>query len=70
MIIGAMRRAQQMGVAMDTRAFGCSKKRTYIETISMRKSDWIYLVAAFVLGTALVVANSFAPKSIVPMIFK
>ncbi len=30
LVIGAMRRAQQMGVAMDTRAFGASKKRTYI----------------------------------------
>ncbi len=70
MIIGAMRRAQQMGVAMDTRAFGCSKKRTYIETIHMKKTDWLYLFAALLLGALLIVGNDFFPKSIVNMIFQ
>ena len=69
MVIGAMRRAQQMGVAMDTRAFGCSKNRTYIEDIHMRRSDWLYLAAAFLLGAALITANALIPQSIVDMVF-
>lgn len=69
MVIGAMRRAQQMGVAMDTRAFGCSKNRTYIETICMRRSDWLYLLAAFLIGGALIAANALMPHSIVDMVF-
>ncbi|MEN6417543.1 MAG: energy-coupling factor transporter transmembrane component T [Clostridiaceae bacterium] len=69
MVIGAMRRAQQMGVAMDTRAFGCSKQRTYIENISMQKSDWLYLAAAGLIGAALIAANAAVPPSIVGMVF-
>ncbi len=69
MVIGAMRRAQQMGVAMDTRAFGCQKQRTYIENISMKKSDWVYLVAAALIGAALIAANLAVPQSIVVMVF-
>lgn len=69
MVIGAMRRAQQMGVAMDTRAFGCSKQRTYIENIDMKKSDWLYLAAAGLIGAALIAANAAVPQSIVGMIF-
>ena len=69
MVIGAMRRAQQMGVAMDTRAFGCYKKRTYIESISMKPSDWLFLAASVVIGTLLIIANSLMPQSIVNMIF-
>jgi energy-coupling factor transport system permease protein len=69
MVIGAMRRAQQMGVAMDTRAFGCSKQRTYIESIRMKKSDWMYLMASGLIGAALIAANAAVPQSIVGMIF-
>ncbi len=68
MIIGAMRRAQQMGVAMDTRAFGCSKDRTYIETIHMKRSDWLYLAAAILIGAVLIIGNSVIPQSVVTMI--
>lgn len=57
LVIGAMRRAQQMGVAMDTRAFGASKKRTYISTLKMRKSDWAFGIVAFVVGALLLVGN-------------
>ena len=69
MVIGAMRRAQQMGVAMDTRAFGCYKQRTYIEVIKMRPSDWAFMAASAALGTFLILLNSWMPQSIVNMIF-
>jgi len=69
MVIGAMRRAQKMGVAMDTRAFGCSKHRTYIDTIQMRPSDWMYLFLSFLIGGVLIAGNAIVPQSIVGMIF-
>jgi len=50
LVIGAMRRAQLIAVAMDSRAFGASKSRTFIQNIEMRGVDWLFLV-----GTALYV---------------
>jgi len=55
LVIGAMRRAQLIAVAMDSRAFGASKNRTYIQDIRMRLSDWVFM-GATVLYAALVVA--------------
>ena len=57
LVIGAMRRAQQMGVAMDTRAFGASKKRTFISSLQMKKSDWVFGIGAFLVGVLLLVGN-------------
>ncbi len=57
LVIGSMRRAQLMAVAMDSRAFGASKSRTYLEDIRLHPSDWIFigLVIAFSIG--IVVAS-------------
>ncbi|MGI9861981.1 energy-coupling factor transporter transmembrane component T [Moorella naiadis] len=57
LIIGAMRKAQIMGVAMDVRAFGTHPKRTYIEDIVMNKRDWAILVIVIVYNIAVLVAN-------------
>lgn len=50
LVIGAMRRAQSMAVAMDSRAFGAMKTRTYIEDIMLRPMDWLFM-AASTIGT-------------------
>lgn len=39
LVVGAMRRAQLMGVAMEARAFGVKKTRTYRDELNMRKID-------------------------------
>jgi energy-coupling factor transport system permease protein len=52
LVIGAMRRAQLVAVAMDSRAFGSAADRTYIHDIRMRAMDWAF-VAGSVLYTAL-----------------
>ncbi len=57
LVIGAMRKAQLMGVAMDSRAFGASKKRTYMENIEMKSKDYVYLVVGTIFTVAIVVAN-------------
>jgi energy-coupling factor transport system permease protein len=60
LVIGAMRRAQAMAIAMDSRAFGAFKTRTYIEDIELGSTDWIFMlcvvlysVAVFVIKTTL-----------------
>lgn len=57
LVIGAMRRAQMMGVAMDSRAFGALKHRTYLEDISMRPIDYVALVTFVLYSVALLVGN-------------
>ncbi|MEW6624006.1 MAG: energy-coupling factor transporter transmembrane component T [Bacillota bacterium] len=44
LIMGSMRRAQSMGVAMDSKAFGASKTRTFLEDITMQKKDWAFMI--------------------------
>ena len=52
LVIGSMRRAQLMAVAMDSRAFGASKSRTYLEDIRLHVGDWVFicLTVAFTIG--------------------
>lgn len=52
LVIGSMRRAQLMAVAMDSRAFGATKSRTYLEDISLHVWDWVFicLTVAFTIG--------------------
>lgn len=57
LVIGAMRRAQTMGVAMDARAFGAQKTRTYIENIVMDSGSWAFIAAMVVLSVACVALN-------------
>ncbi|MEW6622074.1 MAG: energy-coupling factor transporter transmembrane component T [Bacillota bacterium] len=57
LVIGAMRGAQLMGVAMDARAFGTSKERTYIETIKMNTADWVTLALITVYAVAALILN-------------
>lgn len=53
LIIGAMRRAQLIAVAMDSRAFGATASRTYIQDIRMGAKDWAFVgLAALFAGAA------------------
>ena len=62
LVVGAMRRAQMMGVAMDTRAFGAYPQRTCISTLTLKKSDVLIGVAYLVLAVALLVGNFTLPN--------
>ena len=48
LVIGAMRRAQLIAVAMDSRAFGATKDRTYIQDIQMRPMDWAFITCSVI----------------------
>ena len=54
LIIGAMRRAQLMAIAMDSRAFGASGNRTYIQDIRMRAGDWLFIGFSILYAGAIV----------------
>ena len=58
LVIGSMRRAQLMAVAMDSRAFGASKTRTYLEDISLRFKDWAFLVGSVLFSVGIVMASA------------
>ena len=45
LVISALRRAQVMGVAMDSRAFGAGRRRTFLRDIRMSPVDWLWLGA-------------------------
>ncbi len=57
LVMGAMRRANMMAVAMDSRAFGAGEKRSYIVTIEMEKKDWIILILGILFGAVLCILN-------------
>ena len=59
LVMGAMRRATLMGVAMDSRAFGSYKDRTYIMTIKTKAGDWIFLFFSLIFVAALLVMNHY-----------
>lgn len=58
LVIGSMRRAQLMAVAMDSRAFGASKTRTYLEDISLHFKDWAFLIGSVLFSVGVVMASS------------
>lgn len=57
LVIGAMRHAQSMAVAMDSRAFGANKKRTYIDDIEFRPLDWVFTILTLCFTIAAIVIS-------------
>lgn len=60
LVMGSMRRATLMGVAMDSRAFGSDKTRTYIMSLKIRPGDWLFLVVSLCYGVLLLYLNFYA----------
>jgi energy-coupling factor transport system permease protein len=61
LVINAMRRAQMMGIAMDTRAFGAYPTKTYLETITMSFRDYIAFGVVCACSASALAANFFLP---------
>jgi energy-coupling factor transport system permease protein len=57
LVIGSMRRAQLMAVAMDSRAFGASKSRTYLEDIQLLPRDWAFITMTILFAIGMIVAS-------------
>jgi energy-coupling factor transport system permease protein len=61
LVIGAMRRAQMMGIAMDARAFGAYPTKTYMENIEMSPRDYIALAAGIAYSALALTLNFVLP---------
>ena len=61
LVLGAMRKAQSAGTAMDSRAFGAYKNRTWTEKPSMKARDFLLLAACF-LSAALALWLNYVIK--------
>ncbi len=57
LVVGSMRRAQLMGVAMEGRAFGAMKTRTYREDLNLRTRDIVCGVFVMLLCIGVVYFN-------------
>ena len=58
LILGAMRRAQLAGIAMDARAFGAYKSRTWLLQLKMKLPDYLSFAAFFVFTALILILNS------------
>jgi energy-coupling factor transport system permease protein len=58
LVIGAMRRAQLVAVAMDSRAFGSGHKRSYIQDINLNAMDWIFMSCSALILVAVMVLST------------
>ena len=55
-VAGAIRRSEQMSVAMEARAFRALPRRTSMRRLVMKRSDWIWLTVFTVLLALIIVA--------------
>jgi len=54
LIIASIKTAHELSIALESRAFGASKRRTFLYTIKMRRKDYIVLTVVLLLfGLAL-----------------
>jgi len=59
LVLGAMRKAQYASVAMDSRAFGAFKTRTWLEKPVMKVHDYLFLAGVFVFSVLALFGNYF-----------
>jgi energy-coupling factor transport system permease protein len=59
LMLGAMRKAQVSSVAMDSRAFGIYKKRTWIEFPQMNTCDFWFMAGSIIFFTCILFFNYY-----------
>jgi energy-coupling factor transport system permease protein len=57
LVLGAMRKAQVSSVAMDSRAFGVYKTRTWLDKPVMKMCDYFFIFACIVFSAAVLFFN-------------
>jgi len=57
LVLGAMRRAQLAGIAMDARAFGAYKTRSWLTVLKMKTRDYLSFAASFVFAALMLTLN-------------
>ncbi len=56
LLVGAIRHAERVALAMDARAFGAHESRTERYLVPFRARDWAFMVLFWVVGAGLIVA--------------
>ena len=64
LIIVSIRRALSIAESMESRGFGASDTRTYMETLSFRKRDWAVVLFSISILAVLVYISLFIPLPI------
>ncbi|MDR0302369.1 MAG: energy-coupling factor transporter transmembrane protein EcfT [Treponema sp.] len=59
LVLGAMRKAQAVSVAMDSRAFGAFKSRTWLEKPVMKVHDYLSLAGILIFSFLALVVNIY-----------
>ena len=59
LVLGAMRKAQSASAAMDSRAFGAFRKRTWLEKPVIKVHDYLFLAGFFIFSFFVLFANYF-----------
>jgi energy-coupling factor transport system permease protein len=59
LVLGAMRKAQSASLAMDSRAFGAFRKRTWLEKPVIKVHDYLFLAGFLIFSFFAVYANYF-----------
>jgi len=59
LVLGAMRKAQSASLAMDSRAFGAFKKRTWLEKPVIKVHDYLFLAGFIIFSFFAVYVNYF-----------
>jgi len=61
LIIVSIRRALSIAESMESRGFGASKDRTYMETLVFRKRDWGIVIASIILLALVIYIRLYIP---------
>jgi energy-coupling factor transport system permease protein len=54
LLASAIRRAEQMALAMDARAFGSQEQRTYYHRLRFTRTDWLFITAYWLVSGTIV----------------
>ncbi|MFO7929378.1 MAG: LemA family protein, partial [Candidatus Humimicrobiaceae bacterium] len=53
LLVGAVRKAQRVAIAMESKSFGSYRDRTYLRQIEIKKSDIIYVTLNILIFAAI-----------------
>ncbi|GAA2235885.1 energy-coupling factor transporter transmembrane protein EcfT [Herbiconiux moechotypicola] len=62
LLAGALRHAERVALAMDSRAFGAHPTRTERHLVPFRARDWVFMLAFWAATAAILVAGAVLPR--------
>jgi len=68
LIVSAIRRSLELAEAMESRAWGASKKRTNLYVLKMREGDWMLIIISIILLATAIYVRFFVPPLTITML--